>query len=232
MIIFPDLGNREAGCVGHVPVGDRDRAFAVVVHGSRVAIHALLGHGVGNRGAVLGRGQALPGVGPATGLGEVDGIDIATVAQKRHGDVARALAVAVVIVVPHLVHGHVGKRRVGVGEGEGGLAAGLAREPEDGGLVVVFAGIRGNLVSALHQEELALKGNVVQDPGIGDGAGRSVDNGAGRGAVKRERTGQPRAVHLGVQGLDHEGARDLIRREAGKDLGHGKAVGLGGVHHG
>ena len=232
IIIVPDLGNREAGCASHIPVGDRDRAFAVIFNGGRVIVHALLGHGVGDCGAVLDRGQALPRVGPATGLGEVDGIDVAAVAQKRHGDVARALAVLVVRVVPDLVHGHVGRGRVGVGKGEGGLAAGLAREPEDGGLVVVFAGIRGNLVSALHQEELGLIGNVVQDPGVGDGAGRSVNNGAGRGAGKREHAGQPRAVHLGVQGLDHEGARDLIRREAGKDLGHGEAVGLGGVHHG
>ena len=89
--------------------------------------------------------------------------------------------------------------------------------------------------AALPEVGLAHVASVLNGPGVGDGAGRLVDDGVA-GAAERELSRGRRAVLRGVVGVDLEAMRevglDLVLREAVEGLGDLDAVALGRVHHG
>ena len=132
VLVLPDLGHADLGLLGSVGVGHSEAGSGVAGDGSLVAVHLILGNGVGDSVAVLVHRQ----------IGEAElpfGISVHSshlafnrfaIGQQADGHALLADAVLVVSVVPHLDAFHLGGGDVvGVGDDvAGGSVAGDDRQ--------------------------------------------------------------------------------------------------------
>ena len=101
--VVPDLGDADGRGVGGVGVGDGEALGGRARDGRGVAVHRVLGDGVGDGLAVGVLGEPVEGRGPAVVGGERRRLaGVGAVRDQVHGDRRRAEAVLVLRVVPDL----------------------------------------------------------------------------------------------------------------------------------